>query len=463
MKKLFPFALVAIMLAACNNPDPEVKILIDPDNITCPCTGGEFKVQLTAKDEWYATSNVSWLEVMPSEGIGNTEVIIQISPNTTNTDDNAKIVFSDGKYSTHLAVTRLGVAAGSISVSPQELTVPSETGKHIIKVYSDVKWAVSCDASWIQYSPGVGKNNGEIEILNLPSNTTEVTTATLTISEYGGDPDNKVDVKITREGALKYFSVSVAKKVSFSYGNLQYKPLTGTWRFAENQYDMIGDGNNNVASQYNEWLDLFGWGTGKNPILVSTNNDSYTTYDEWGENEISNGGNTDTKWRTLTNEEWMYLFKTRDKATNLFGFGNVVGVDGLIILPDDWSRPSGVDFYPSTSKGLIWDEYYYQYANSAYINDGADDNYSHNTYDEATWKKMAANGAIFLPTAGYRNGKKYVADNGDYEKIRGNYWSSTPYEKDLAYALYFDLCYLDPLGKNDRNIGHSVRLVRDKR
>ena len=57
------------------------------------------------------------------------------------------------------------------------------------------------------------------------------------------------------------FSVSSTKKVMFSKGNLQYQANPGTWRFAENQYDVIGADNGNIASDYTGWIDLFGWGT----------------------------------------------------------------------------------------------------------------------------------------------------------------------------------------------------------
>ena len=69
------------------------------------------------------------------------------------------------------------------------------------------------------------------------------------------------------------FSVSPTQQVRFSRGNLQYNAalnshatadgntLQGTWRFAEHQYDIIGTANVNSSSNYNGWIDLFGWGT----------------------------------------------------------------------------------------------------------------------------------------------------------------------------------------------------------
>lgn len=64
------------------------------------------------------------------------------------------------------------------------------------------------------------------------------------------------------EGACSgKFSVAKDRQVAFSKGNLQYRASTDTWRFAENQYDYIGNGNANKSATYDGWIDLFGWGT----------------------------------------------------------------------------------------------------------------------------------------------------------------------------------------------------------
>lgn len=79
------------------------------------------------------------------------------------------------------------------------------------------------------------------------------------------------------EGALTgLFSVSAGKQVYFSRGNLQYQAQFDNWRFAENQYDYVGNSragnvdyafdksdNARIARTYDGWIDLFGWGTGK--------------------------------------------------------------------------------------------------------------------------------------------------------------------------------------------------------
>ena len=257
-----------------------------------------------------------------------------------------------------------------------------------------------------------------------------------------------------KDGAiLAAFSVSDRTKVYFSQGNLQYRASTGTWKFADNQYDMIGDNNSNISSSYSGWIDLFGWGTsgwnsGANayqPYSTSTDYEDYYpggSYSnnltgryanaDWGVfNKISNGGNAAGMWRTLTNSEWNYVISNRSDARYLRGTATVNGVNGLILLPDNWTLPTGVTF--------------------TYGEGG----WSQNTYSASEWSKMEANGAVFLPAAGYRRGTD-VYDVGSY----GYYWSSSA--DDYYGAGCLRIGSLTVRTHNDnRYYGLSVRLVQD--
>ena len=224
------------------------------------------------------------------------------------------------------------------------------------------------------------------------------------------------------------FSVSASQKVRFSQGNLQY---VGTWQFAEHQWDCFG------SSQSDNHRDLFGWGTGDAPNTVSTDNNDYGTFVDWG----TNG------WRTLTKDEWVYLFYTRTNAATLFGLGSVNGVNGTILLPDDWTLPAGASFTASTTQGLADAGGYYSNPNS--------DNFSHNTYTTVEWEVMEENGAVFLPAAGSRNGTDV-----DYVGSRGGYRSATSDDTENAYYLSFGSGLLYPQYNYFRYFGFSVRLVR---
>lgn len=243
------------------------------------------------------------------------------------------------------------------------------------------------------------------------------------------------------------FSISASHKVHFSQGNLQYQASTNTWRFAENQYDTIGIANSNISATYDGWIDLFGWGTGRNPTQADVTEEGYNSFADWGANAISNGGNKANSWRTLKQEEWKYLFYGRANAATLFGLGSVNGVNGAIILPDNWVLPDSSSFTPSTTTGMIdWEGYY---------RDGLKSHFGDNNYDVQQWKVMELAGAVFLPAAGYRN------DLAEYDVgTLGCYWSATSNEYSTAYSLNFYSYDIRPQGISSRINGQSVRLVR---
>lgn len=286
--------------------------------------------------------------------------------------------------------------------------------------------------------------------------------------ESSNGPDN------TTKGALSgKFSVSSSKQVVFSQGNLQYQASTKTWRFAENQWDIVGQNNKYVADDYEGWIDLFAWATGNNPTLniavpygadenseeVITYFSHFTTFNDWGDNAISNGGNKAKLWRTLSANEWQYILCERESATTLFGLGSVNGMRGLILLPDDWMTPDDVTFTPSNTVGLEFhesddgDKWYNDYDEGDY--------YSNNIYSASEWAALAKAGAVFLPAAGGR-----MIDENEEVVMKaiqsGFYWSSTalvPY----GLALEFDEHYVLPKESEGLlcSFGLSVRLVQD--
>lgn len=207
------------------------------------------------------------------------------------------------------------------------------------------------------------------------------------------------------------FSVSKGKQVRFAPGNLVYDSVVG-YRFADHQYDYGG---------------LFGWGTGGNPTLTSTDNGDYPTFDDWG-SHIAGG------WRTLAPDDWSYLLFHRANASAKSGAATVCGVPGIILLPDNW----GGGAFNAGFRELIDDKVW-----------------SSNVYDASAWSAMEEAGAVFLPAAGDRHGTS-VHNEG----AAGSYWSSEPYA--AIYACYMNFSRADVgTGFDSRCLGHSVRLVRD--
>ena len=251
------------------------------------------------------------------------------------------------------------------------------------------------------------------------------------------------------------FSVSATTKVNFSQGNLQYRPRIKTWRFAVNQYDVAGTANNNVYMQAycSDWIDLFGYGTSGwdggagryMPYETTTNNTEYTedpngndltgfyANADWGfYNPIINGGNQTALWRTLTSTEWTYLLTLRPNAAQLRGMATVENTPGFVLLPDDWTCPTGLTFVNS------------------------DSSYTSNVYNATNWVLMEAAGAVFLPAAGQRTSSS-TSNVGTV----GNYWTTSHVNGTTGYTFH-----IAPNANAMRNnvtysTGCSVRLVHE--
>lgn len=233
------------------------------------------------------------------------------------------------------------------------------------------------------------------------------------------------------------FSIGAGMQVQFSQGNLQYLGETDTWRFAEHQYETLGTANNNIAPRCTNWIDLFGWGTGNNPTKTETDYKTYSYFSDWGKNPISNGGNNADAWRTLSNDEWDYLYNGRKKASSLRTKAQVNGKNGGVLLPDDFVLPKGVNL------------------------DADATDFSTNTYTLKQWNVLEIAGAVFFPCAGRRYNTEIQYDHTN------NYWSSTPRIVSGAINGEATAYYMDfsnrKVNSDLRTYGMAVRLVKDVR
>ena len=268
-------------------------------------------------------------------------------------------------------------------------------------------------------------------------------------------------------------------KVYFAPGNLQatYDGSNWTWAFAANQWEYIGgyDGNspyhNNTGNNYingigtmskNGTVDLFGWvgasceWTGV--AMYGISNATWGGRNQYGNKPVeslkSDWGNlitnSNTVWRTLTKDEWIYVLYRR-RASTVNGISNacytkatVVGNAGVILFPDSYIHPEDVK--------------------SPFNINAEEAAFTDNNYNAAAWGKLEAAGCAFLPAAGSRGGS-YVIDHKDYPC--GYYWSSTPDPGVLgrwgADMVHFDNNGLYASEYSSRYYGYSVRLVRQSK
>ena len=270
----------------------------------------------------------------------------------------------------------------------------------------------------------------------------------LNFTTLGGTPIGAINGKFTINAN--------GEQVFFSQGNLQYIGSASEpyWKFADNQWDCLGTTTGQNSTDQNVDRDLFGWGTsGWNPGNAcyhpwDTFNTSGSSYGpvgsnnlvgayanaDWGiYNSISNGGNQSNQWRTLNKDEWKYVFDTRTTDSGMrFAKANVNDVNGIILLPDDWSTS------------------YYGFSDA----NTDTTSYSSNTITVSEWNVLEQHGAVFLPATGYRFGTS-VKNFGSY----GYYWSTSYVNGTYAYGVYFFDSNLNSQDCSNRTYGRGVRLV----
>ena len=202
--------------------------------------------------------------------------------------------------------------------------------------------------------------------------------------------ENKIFYKFHSEapnGCLpKLFSIGENQYVYFSTGNLQYGIKKGEWRLAPQQYHHCFEDFDEVGDDYEKWsddgkyTDLFlpgQWIVGADPTKISSDNYTVTVDKNL---ELNTPCAYGEEWMVPSVDEWSYIMEKRTDAEQKRGGAIVDGVQGCVILPDDWTLPKGVSF------------------EAVYSVDKDTDVPNQYTKDE--WAKMESAGAVFLPYAG---------------------------------------------------------------
>ena len=359
--------------------------------------------------------------------------------------------------------------------------------------------------------PPVSGADLTMKIYNTSGKCCKVTKTGATLNRSYIYTTDKTDAEFAAETGV--FTVnSTGDAITFAPGNLQWSAagthntadasgVAGTFRFAEHQWDYVGDATNGtvyengtkcnnalISSSYTGWIDLFGWGTsGWNngntyyqpydcQRIANGGSSGYgygptdgTTYTysltgayanaDWGVyNDIKSfDGNTTYNagtWRTPKESEIAYLKATRKKMIQVNNFNNACytrtwlfltphdSLYGTILFPDYFScftAPEGV-----TWGGM-----------------NATTGFTKCTIDGLNYLENC--GCIFLPAAGERtvNNSNFTVSNCGKKYY---VWEIDSHSTSQAYSINQSAAENSLLAtKSTKNKcdGYSVRLVKD--
>lgn len=499
----------------------KVSVTANPSSVDFPAEGGTENVVVTWSDGVnnlsYARSDAvsGWVKCEWKNSGGKKLLVISADANETGqsrsgdvyvyagltSDDisNAKAGNMDPTRAARTKVTVSQPAAQTTSVwvhaNPNTLEFPAEGGSldtditassGVKKLYSQRQDSVK---DWIQ----ANWNDAQLHVTAKANDTGQERSGVVKVFAALSQEDMDaalagninpyraavVEIKVTQpagsgeaaEGALGgNFTVSSGgSKVAFSKGNLQYQASSNTWRFAEKQWNYIGNDNSKIGKSYSGWIDLFGWGTSG----YNCGNYYYQPYDytlkadyyysggmqygpkgytsltgsnaksDWGVyNAISNGGKQAGLWRTMTHNELDYLIFKRSTTSGIrFAKAVVNNINGLILFPDNWSKST----------------YSINKANEESAN------YSSNSISSSNWTKLENAGCVFLPAAGVRYAADYETTVNLMTAVgtSGEYWTASgdATEADADHLLFYEEGL--QFRSWPRYEGRSVRLVRD--
>ena len=458
---------VKVEVAVTRKGREAASLSIYPTSISAPKEGGEYPVVIKSNYPWTATTSGNFFSISSTSGDGDASIVVSI-PSTSKEHDLNGYIIINSSFGNETAKIMIQQEGRYLKIIPDEfegmtgntLNVPADGGEYGFEVRTSdgLAWTATSSnpyavrVEYIQmgdYKEGFG--------LHVYSPTDRHDDATVQITVKDGRVEKTINVVRESKGTSQYvakpFSVSSTRQVYFSHGNLQYQASSNKWRFAKEQYDFIFEyatfgtvknaDNTQTSPSYNGWIDLFGWGTGNNPTLLSEDLADYSQFTDWGSNPIQdNNGITSgpNVWRTMSKDEWEFLLETRNNAANLKGVGGILRtepmkkegfMEGIILLPDNWVCPNGLNFNPARING----------------------------YTLSEWRQMEKAGAVFLPYTGERR----ADDQRIWINAGIEYWtSSTEGSTGEVYRVYLaqtGQIYLKSY--SNQYIGYAVRLIRD--
>jgi len=137
---------------------------------------------LISNTDWTILSDVSWLNISPSNGSSNATVSISPIPNPTTSARTATLTIktADGTVKT-IDINQAG-ADPIITLNQTNIIFTEGVSADTIIIQSNGPWSAASDVSWLTISPASGTGNDTVVVTASPNTSTIARTANITIT-----------------------------------------------------------------------------------------------------------------------------------------------------------------------------------------------------------------------------------------------------------------------------------------
>ena len=212
--------------------------------------GGEWKTTVKSTGNWKIdeSSLSDWIKVEPKEGNTGAQVTITVLANKENEIRRAAVTFvlaNDANTKQVMLLTQERLPEQYITVGPFNCTFPTagEKKENYFTVESSGKWALTCDADWLQIEPKEGDaGETKVTITAKPNSSKEARTAELTFAHKDNSEIKQVVTLKQKEASI---AVTPAEEYTF--------PTAGEKK--ENYFTVESTGEWTVSSSA-DWLQV---------------------------------------------------------------------------------------------------------------------------------------------------------------------------------------------------------------
>lgn len=254
MKKYFALIASAMLIMACDKPVEEEKVTelsVSPASVTVAAEETSAGFAVNCNEDWTVTCSDAWIKTYTKTGTGNGQVAVTFDANTdVSSPRYADFVVKAGTKTVKFKLTQNKAAEDLfLECSEPSVTVDANELTATFSIHSNVGWAVSTDADWINEFTAKGHDDGTVEVaFDTYLNTEVERTATLTVSGNSVEP---LVLTLTQRKAvpgetaftmtMKEFNDApedlvnlyrlsgiVDKMISSTYGSIIIKDITGS-------------------------------------------------------------------------------------------------------------------------------------------------------------------------------------------------------------------------------------------